>query len=658
MFHLLLLSIFIHRSTGLLGYDCAGSNLNITTFSLNDVGECNINLSEPVPVQTYIQLLQLSDFSNTEVVQCRVEIDRTVYYCGMHSHNSIVNNGRQTYIHELDERACLRLQETGIVQLSPAGIIVGIRKNSTTNRGITLGGSIKNDGQCVGTQYSDSFGNWDNVVIQANVKIVITNYQADVNLVNNKIILRSGTQCPLSDGTCFDNEGNSAFWKTEPTDSCQFNRYDVLFEGLATKHQNTNLTDGSPDVYSLTTQETTFALAAKSEKHLCGYTLIRTEHPKLYILETQKGKTFASKKQISVNNLDIFSYMNSKFIYVEKHIRNQMQNLYKDVIVQRCNLERQVLQNALTTAAIFPEKFAKTIMKSYGYMAVVAGEVVHVIKCTPVECTLRRTAECYGELPVTYQNQSQFLSPTSKILLKKGTQIECDPLLPAQYFIDGHWYRFSPQGIPVPNPQQLSPTSTPTWNYNPIGNLASSGIYTLEEINQLRDRIMFPVEKSALLNTIARGSAGYTVPTGSVSFHNLLDQNSIDHLAETTLHKMWHGLEKFGIVSAGFFAIALIYSIIKAVIDILIHGYTLHSLYGWSFALIGAIWDSITHLLVALKHKKQRNQPENLYTEPRDIQLNTVITTQPRPTPPKRRLSGVDPRLLERLAGGSQSSER
>jgi len=52
-----------------------------------------------------------------------------------------------------------------------------------------------------------------------------------------------------------------------------------------------------------------------TELPLCGYTLLRTEHPKLFILEAKPGNTFANRGIIPVNNLDIFTYMNSKFVY-------------------------------------------------------------------------------------------------------------------------------------------------------------------------------------------------------------------------------------------------------------------------------------------------------------------------------------------------------
>ena len=501
------LLVMLSPAAAVVGYDCGGSTLNITTMSLNGIAECKIPMIEPTPTITYIQLLQLSDFTNVEVTQCKVEIDRIIHYCGMHSHNSIVHNGRQVYLHDFDERACLRLQEAGILQLSAAGQIIGLQRNSTTTRSVTMAGAASVDG---GTQYSDPFGTWDNVVVQASVKITLANYDATVSLTTGKIILQSGTHCTLIDGFCIDIDGNSAYWKTEPTDSCNFNRYDVLYEGKATK---------------LTTQN----------QSLCGYTLIRTEHPKLFILETQRGESFAVQRKISVSNLDIFPYINSKFIYVEKHVKLQMRNLYKDILTQRCNLERQVLQNALLIAAILPEKFAYALMKGPGYIAVIAGEVAHIIKCVPVECILRRADECYHELPVTYHNESYFLSTTSRMLLRSATQIDCGPTLPALYQIDNTWYRFSPHPIEVPRPQSLQPSSQPTWYYLSIGNLANSGIYSEVDLKNLRNRIMFPAEKPALLNNLARGSVGYNIPAGSISIRGLLDENTMEHLAESAV---------------------------------------------------------------------------------------------------------------------------
>jgi len=78
-----------------------------------------------------------------------------------------------------------------------------------------------------------------------------------------------------------------------PTNSCNFQQYDVLYEGSATKIKD-DITDTS-SIYSLFTEDITFALTKTKEQPLCGYTLLRTEHPKLFILETTKGDTFAQR---------------------------------------------------------------------------------------------------------------------------------------------------------------------------------------------------------------------------------------------------------------------------------------------------------------------------------------------------------------------------
>lgn len=663
-------SLMARLGQPLIGYDCGGSTLNITTFSLNGVGECDVPLLEPKPTPTYIQLLQLSEFDSTNVIQCSIQIDRTITHCGMHSHGSTVRGGRQVYLHDLDERACRRLQETGMIRLSFTAELLGLRRNETTYRTVTMGGSVDADGNCEGAQYSDAYGNWNKVFVTASVKVALYNYHAIVNLAQGKIILPSGTQCTLADETCIDVHGNSAFWTAAPADSCGLSRYDVLYEGIATKLESTDNETQSPDIYTLNTQSTTFALAkqAKYPLSMCGFTLIRTEHPKLFILETAKGQSPLTQNKVSVNNLDIFTYINSKFVYVEKHVRGQIKTLYHDVLIQRCRLERQVLQNALSTAAILPEKFAYTVMKGPGYMAVIAGEVAHIIKCIPIKCKLRRTDACYHEIPVTYRNESLFLSTTSRMLLKSATQTECNPLLPTQYFIEEAWYRLYPQPIEVLPPQQLKPMSKPTWKYVTPGDLASSGIYSASDIEKLRDRIMFPAEKPALLNHLARGSAGYQVPAGSISLQGLLDENTLNHIADNATRRIWNGFLQFGTASAGVIGIFLVIRIIKLVIDTCIHGYALHSLYGWSLYLLGALWSSITGLLVTLAHKREFNRQTTQATEQ---PLEAVVTSSTYPVLPQQeparilstapstypvlpqqepaRLAGVDPELTDRL---------
>jgi len=54
-------------------------------------------------------------------------------------------------------------------------------------------------------------------------------------------------------------------------------------------------------VYTVTTDDTTFALAKTTEINLCGYKLYKTKHSKLLILETERGKAFKTCTRIMVD---------------------------------------------------------------------------------------------------------------------------------------------------------------------------------------------------------------------------------------------------------------------------------------------------------------------------------------------------------------------
>ncbi|EZA48410.1 hypothetical protein X777_13882 [Ooceraea biroi] len=111
---------------------------------------------------------------------------------------------------------------------------------------------------------------------------------------------------------------------------------------------------------------------------------------------------------------------------------------------------------------------------------------------------------------------------------------------------------------------------------------------------------MFPAEKPALLNTMARGITGHVIPDDTMSIYNLLDEASLNKIAESTAHRIWGGFITFGSATAGVFGILLVVRLVKLTVDTMIHGYALHSAYGCSLYVLGAIWSSLTHLLLYL----------------------------------------------------------
>lgn len=242
---------------GLVGYDCAGPALNITTYSLLEIGECKIKETEPIISKVRIQLLQLIRHKESEIVQCKTEIDRTITYCGMHSHTSNVANGKRQYILEMDYQQCKRLIESNSIVLNNFVTIDNLKPNTTNHNSVTLAGHLGVDGSCKGTKYADQFGTWENVIVEASVKITYHHYTTRVNLKTNKILLKTGGECALSEEYCMEN-GYYSFWRNLPSDDCNFIEYNSLYTGIATKFEANSHTN---EIYSVSTNDITFALS-------------------------------------------------------------------------------------------------------------------------------------------------------------------------------------------------------------------------------------------------------------------------------------------------------------------------------------------------------------------------------------------------------------
>lgn len=624
-----MISTLLQDARAIVAYDCGGTYLNVTTVSLLRPGDCDLDIEKPTNTSTYIQLLQLSSYAYTEVFQCKVEIMRTIHHCGMHSHISVVHNGYANYLQETSRSRCIQMHKEGLLKVGTGDIIDGLKPNHTYYRSITLAGRVSVDGTCKGVQYSDHYGTWDDVVVQASLKIALRTAYVPVKLNSGKIMLKSGTVCDLADESCIDIDDGYTFWNSVPTGTCDFEMYDILYEGVAIKYQGTlNTHTYNTTIFTLESQDTTFALTQTKIHTICGYTLYGTEHPKLFIFETQKGNIFKSKTKTAVNNLDLFTYTNSKFVYVEKHMRQQLNSLYQDIITQKCELEKQVIQNTLSLAELRPDEFAYRLLKSPGYMAVTAGEVIHIIKCIPIEVSLRKTNTCHSELPVTFRNASLYITPKSHILSRHGTLRDCNPLLPIQYNVEETWLQFNPAPVIVTQPHEIKPLTKLSWRYLAPKSLATSGIYTQQDLDDLRDHIMFPAERSAVLHTIARGFTGQIIPKDTLSLQNMLDEDALNKIYESTITKIWNGFTAFGAATAGVFGIFIIIRLIKIVFDTLIQGYALHAAYGCSIHLLGAIWSSFTHLLLFFANRQQANE------QPVQRKESNVNVNEPAPNAP------------------------
>lgn len=168
----------------------------------------------------------------------------------MHSHVSLVQGSPRKYLVDLDQGSCIKMHATRTFSYGMGNVIIDLLPNATNYRILTLAGTTTMDGDCQGTQFSDPFGTWKNVIVEATLYITFKDYRIVVKTNQDLLMLKSGQHCKASDLTCVDEDGANVYWAPLPDNTCKFHSYDVLYQGFATKIFYSN--SRYPIVYSLT----------------------------------------------------------------------------------------------------------------------------------------------------------------------------------------------------------------------------------------------------------------------------------------------------------------------------------------------------------------------------------------------------------------------
>lgn len=90
----------------------------------------------------------------------------------------------------------------------------------------------------------------------------------------------------------------------------------------------------------------------------------------------------------------------------------------------------------------------------------------------------------------------------------------------------------TPNPAAVLPPQTLEPLAAPQWKYVDADHLATSGIYTDQDLSRLREHIMFPIEQPTLIRNFAKAATGQRVPIEGISIHHLLDEDACFYIWE------------------------------------------------------------------------------------------------------------------------------
>ncbi|KAL6428085.1 hypothetical protein ACFW04_008452 [Cataglyphis niger] len=192
------------------------------------------------------------------------------------------------------------------------------------------------------------------------------------------------------------------------TDDCDFDRYNVLHEGMGKKLNGPFY----PPVFTGIMENVVFALKSIGYRKICNRIFYMTEYSELLIFEISKNSSSATKTP--TDYIDIFMHVDEKFVYpnvILENIALQMQLLYHDVLLHKCykNRENMILPSILfnDSRVILSDFFVHFLIKSRGYMIVTISEITHIL-CLPTDVTIRKTK--YNDLLMSNQNGTDLIA--------------------------------------------------------------------------------------------------------------------------------------------------------------------------------------------------------------------------------------------------------
>ena len=214
---------------------------------------------------------------------------------------------------------------------------------------------------------------------------------------------------------------------------------------------------------------------------------------------------------------------------------------------------------------------------TYGMMA---GEALYFYSCQAVDVVVRQSEQCAQELPVTYRNQSWYVAPFSRVLVKEASPIPCSDLAPPQFFVEDQLWVTYCGLIPSKPPTYLDPQK-PVLNlgYIDLEVYRKKGIYTAEQLEQAQRAMMFPrLFDQFTQQIVSDGTAKYAATKWRPE--NLFDEKFQENLVKRFFQRTWGVFAALGNFISGLIGVYFVYQIVRIALSHVITLYNVYMLVG------------------------------------------------------------------------------
>ena len=542
---------------------------------------------------------------------CSIRVQRHIFHCGMLSHISEVAGGRDDYLFEVPQSVCQDIHAN--LRFNFHGVIIDNLKPNATNTGpsLTIAGTVDSYGNCHGVPYVEGSRVFEKeTVVTAIVTITLSDYYAPVDLINNKISLKSGLSCPFGTGTCTDFEQGQVFWASVKIEECNRHYFDILYQGQGNFILAPDSTRTQNDTYlTVQSEQRVFALKLTKQSLVCGQTIWETENPSVLIWIDSGLGFYFERQPLNPKSIDLNLQISSLLMFSELGTKTSLQNLHLYSVYKRCQLERQNLEQKLLMARISPTNAAQLLMQEAGYIATLAGESAFIMKCRPVFVKLRKANACYDQLPIYYGNSSLFMQAVTRTITKHAIEVECNPIVAPIFRVEGKWIKLAPDVSVVEGLEKLTPHNDNAISFDHIADFNQGGIYTTKEMQSLTRVFNFPQERDAIANIIAMRIAGHNVTLQGYNTAYLFSPEQFQKLAESFFGKIWTLVSDFGIFSSGIIGAYLLLRVLKYLFCIILNAIAIFQTIGPHPYLLASVWTTLTNLIL---HRQQHRRTEQI----------------------------------------------
>lgn len=620
---IIIIICFWPQAQAIIGYDCTDPSSEIVAVSLMTEPECRKTNNSIDTDDVLVQVLQRKKFDHVQYTQCLVSYHVVITHCRPHWWNSNMHAISYNYIVPITKERCKEMHSY-LKYHDPmfTGLFLNIINDRADYSGTIVGNN--HEGACKGgtfTAHKQNIGKFEDVHVSINIDVRINRGKASLDLKQKKISLESGAHAPYDDEQLFDSIFGHTFWNTDidPAD-CESNMF-IIWQGTATKTRERLIDNSTRTSYVVANknEERSFFLEAFHNTYICGEKVFTTQAIPIFIVESNNG-IFSNKlqKDLNARNFDGELFLSLKISHLAYNIGDQITELYNLWQYENCLIRSKILMNSLALARVEPQLWAVSTF-GLGYHGTIRSEAIFVQRCLASNISHRSTPECFNELPITFDEKPMFMTPRSRLIVSNGEQIPCSSILGNKYKLDNHWYeRINGQLIRTKPPIDLSHSPTIKWKYSTLSDIANSGIYNKEEIDQFKSVLYAPLNLQAQVSNFMGSLTGEHDLPSHMSISNVFTMDDFNRICKEIQTSVWNKLmfymHKLGDWVSCLIGIMIVFKIIKFIANTIMNVLVISHVFGCSPKIVFAIWDHLVNITLhkqSNKTKKTNDDQEN-----------------------------------------------